>query len=390
MPLEQVPYTNFHGANQDWIIKQIKQLINEWADYEDNLQQQYDAFTAQINADFDAFKVASEAAFQSLRAYVDNYFDNLDVQAAIDHKLDEMIASGEWDQILQDYFDNLSAQVEADLANQNQIVNRLDTQMTNFIENMGPHDATLRTCDTLWSGSEYQDNDALVLNGLVSDYDFIEVYVNMSNRTAVQRFDVARLTDNTGASALTINLANKVTTSPAGLAVGELNIKAVAYEEGDTYTTLQTSFNYWHWNGDAVDDSTQQAGNNTHFRLIRIDGVKYTDTHAEKDPELLDLRTDFVGRTYPTAGDAIRAVEQSFEDTFVSHATQIGSLEGVQQIIYADVEGTPNGLIYKVPNPPTYDPQTPPLYCLTVQLTGNDHDVPSYSWMDWGTWKNWL
>lgn len=42
-------------------------------------------------------------AFNSLKAYVDNYFENLDVQDEIDNKLDEMVESGEFDNILAEY-----------------------------------------------------------------------------------------------------------------------------------------------------------------------------------------------------------------------------------------------------------------------------------------------
>lgn len=42
-------------------------------------------------------------AFNELKAYIDNYFDNLDVQDEIDNKLDEMAESGELTDIIAQY-----------------------------------------------------------------------------------------------------------------------------------------------------------------------------------------------------------------------------------------------------------------------------------------------
>ena len=42
--------------------------------------------------------------YDELKEYVDNYFDNLDVQEAIDNKLDEMVESGDFATIINNYF----------------------------------------------------------------------------------------------------------------------------------------------------------------------------------------------------------------------------------------------------------------------------------------------
>ena len=44
------------------------------------------------------------SAFEQLESYVNNYFTNLDVQKEINNKLDELVASGELDTILDNYF----------------------------------------------------------------------------------------------------------------------------------------------------------------------------------------------------------------------------------------------------------------------------------------------
>lgn len=54
-----------------------------------------------------------QAAFITLKNYVDNYFDNLDVQEEIDNKLDEMAESGVLQEIIDTYFQEITDLVNA-------------------------------------------------------------------------------------------------------------------------------------------------------------------------------------------------------------------------------------------------------------------------------------
>lgn len=59
---------------------------------------------------------ALQAAFNTLKDYVDHYFDNLDVQEEINNKLDEMVESGELAEIIGSYLNFVSTfDTEADL-----------------------------------------------------------------------------------------------------------------------------------------------------------------------------------------------------------------------------------------------------------------------------------
>ena len=82
--LDQYPYTNFHNVNLDWVLERVK----EWgAMVEDN------------NTRFENLN----DAFEDFKTYVTDYLDNLDVQSAIDDKLDRMFESGELTDYLQPY-----------------------------------------------------------------------------------------------------------------------------------------------------------------------------------------------------------------------------------------------------------------------------------------------
>lgn len=76
MIFNKYPYTDFHEMNLDWIIKKMQELITAWAATREDWENTREEFT-------------------ELKDWIDNYFDNLDVQVEINNKLDAMYLSGE-------------------------------------------------------------------------------------------------------------------------------------------------------------------------------------------------------------------------------------------------------------------------------------------------------
>lgn len=72
---DKYPYTDFHELNLDWIIKTVKETVAEWAV----------TLTEWHN---------TQEEWQQLYDYVHDYFDNLDVQEEVNHKIDQMILDG--------------------------------------------------------------------------------------------------------------------------------------------------------------------------------------------------------------------------------------------------------------------------------------------------------
>ena len=78
--------------------------------------------------------------FNELKAYVDNYFDNLDVQEEINNKLDEMSESGELTNLIKDYVDPIyqayEEEINEDIANFKEEINddidEQNTEISNF------------------------------------------------------------------------------------------------------------------------------------------------------------------------------------------------------------------------------------------------------------------
>ena len=89
----QFPYSNFHDLNLDWLLGEIKRLSMEWLETKENLEKWVED---------------TDDAFKNLQDYVMNYFENLDVQEEINNKLNDMVASGEFEAIVKPYLDKMT------------------------------------------------------------------------------------------------------------------------------------------------------------------------------------------------------------------------------------------------------------------------------------------
>ncbi len=88
MAWNKYPYTDNHELNLDWFLEQFKQLLAAWSD----LQAAWTAYKTDLTGQWEAV----EAAWQTYKTYIDEYFNNLNVQIEINNKIDGMVASGEF------------------------------------------------------------------------------------------------------------------------------------------------------------------------------------------------------------------------------------------------------------------------------------------------------
>lgn len=95
----QFPYSNFHEMNLDEMIKIVKNMLEEWAQY----YAEWDTWMNQINDDWSNYQEVMTEAWQNMRDFINNYFDNLDVQNEINNKITSMVISGEFASIVAPY-----------------------------------------------------------------------------------------------------------------------------------------------------------------------------------------------------------------------------------------------------------------------------------------------
>lgn len=95
----QFPYSNFHEMNLDEMIKIIKNMLEEWAQY----HAEWDSWMNQMNDDWSNYQEVMNEAWQNMQNFINNYFDNLDVQNEINAKITSMVNSGEFATIVEPY-----------------------------------------------------------------------------------------------------------------------------------------------------------------------------------------------------------------------------------------------------------------------------------------------
>ena len=76
------PYTDTSVLNLDWFLEQFKLLVEEWKSTEEKW--------AEMQQNFQTL----ESTVQTFTTFVENYFENLDVQQEINNKLDAMALDG--------------------------------------------------------------------------------------------------------------------------------------------------------------------------------------------------------------------------------------------------------------------------------------------------------
>lgn len=129
---ENIPYTNFHELNDDWIIKTVKDMAAEWAE------------TKEALAD-------PKATVDKIVAFAEDYFKNLDVSPEVSAKVEEMANNGELLAIVQPYFQPI-------VTEQNQRLSVLESRMDEFTElpdGSTTGDAELADIRVAYDGNRY-------------------------------------------------------------------------------------------------------------------------------------------------------------------------------------------------------------------------------------------
>lgn len=105
---ENLPYTNYHELNADWIVKEVKRVAAEWVEYRDGLDTWKSGVDDQL------------ATFQT-------WFDNLDLTDETRSIIQEMVSSGQFITVTQP---TITSAVESWLADHVTGSNAIDDTLT--------------------------------------------------------------------------------------------------------------------------------------------------------------------------------------------------------------------------------------------------------------------
>lgn len=117
-----VDYLNKTMEDVDQMIVDMGKFHDAYAEFTADVDARYLAFTTAISEEMLQFKTDVNTAVTNLENFVNDYFDNLDVQDEIDHKIDEMAEDG--------YFDELFVRVFGD-----NVIGTAQTYVTAWISN---------------------------------------------------------------------------------------------------------------------------------------------------------------------------------------------------------------------------------------------------------------
>ena len=76
------------------VIEQINTLTDNMSDYESDLTAQWTTYSNDLTLQWTTYRNELSAQWQTYKTYIDNYFNNLDVQTEINNKLDQMALNG--------------------------------------------------------------------------------------------------------------------------------------------------------------------------------------------------------------------------------------------------------------------------------------------------------
>ena len=166
-------------ANQNTVQQLGSELVVIYNAFVDAVNSAINEFETDVTADINQFKIDTNTEisnfetfitgkFNELKDFVDNYFDNLDVQEEINTKLDEMVQDGTLPEIIADYLNS-----KAIFGYDNVASMKLATNLIN-----GSYAETLGFYNKNDGGSALYKIRTKTNDDVINEYDLISLYDN--------------------------------------------------------------------------------------------------------------------------------------------------------------------------------------------------------------------
>lgn len=201
--VESMTYYELLAWFTNYLETVIIPTVNNNAEAVEELQGKFIDFKNATEAEIAEFETNITALYNQLKNYVDTYFDNLDVQDEIDHKLDEMVTDGTMDRIInQEIFGEITNAI-GDLTKlrtvkKGNLVDAINCANHNVIE---------------YYRSNYGNNFREFLDkGNVSYFDNVTIYKDIYNDSFKFEYDIESF-KHTGGSTIYVNPSTTETAS---------------------------------------------------------------------------------------------------------------------------------------------------------------------------------
>lgn len=163
-----VEYLNSVITSQNEVIAEVGRfetdVTNQINTFETNVNNEINTFETNITNDFNRL----EGLFNELQSFVDNYFENLDVQEEINNKLDEMAEDGTLQEIITQYINSTALWMFDNVAGM-----KLATNLIN-----GSYAKTLGFYDKNDKGGSYYKIRTKTENDTANEMTLIDLYDN--------------------------------------------------------------------------------------------------------------------------------------------------------------------------------------------------------------------
>lgn len=287
-----------------------------------------------MNTNIDALN----KAFNQLQAYVNEYFDELNVQQFVNAALDEMVDNGTFAEIVEPYLTQAMANVGQAIENQNNTIDNAIEQQNQTIDNK------LDEVDNIVNGfSETIQNLVSRMNALVQSYgstnmsllyesettqEFSETYTLNNSKENFEFLDIYYVyggaNDIPSLSPIEVvhvpNCYHKrvradenyfmldATNSPTNVIFHpdpsiQLNNVCTYFKFTDGTTFKRVNGGIWNWSGNSAANATRNFDSDL-IKIVAIYGVR---SLSETPQEITDIRVAWNGVVYPNAGEAVRA-----------------------------------------------------------------------------------
>lgn len=114
------------------VITQMNTLTEAEEEFQEAMNSAWDSYKTNLNGEWADYKDALNAVWAEYKNYIDNYFENLDVQQEINNKLDEMASDGTLDTLLLPYFNAYKSEINDIVNIQNGKITVLENRMDEF------------------------------------------------------------------------------------------------------------------------------------------------------------------------------------------------------------------------------------------------------------------